>query len=73
MPEAPAKDKNYNLISVLQESLQFVYQLETYAQDAEAEGDQALVDFFREAQRSTQQGADRAKEMLRERLQAEGG
>ena len=73
MPEAPAKDKNYNLISVLQESLQFVYQLETYAQDAEAEGDQELVDFFREAQRNTQQGADRAKEMLRERLQAEGG
>ena len=73
MPEAPAKDKNYNRISVLQESLQFVYQLETYAQDAEAEGDQELVDFFREAQRNTQQGADRAKEMLRERLQAEGG
>ena len=73
MPEAPAKDKNYNLISVLQESLQFVYQLETYTQDAEAEGDQELVDFFREAQRNTQQGADRAKEMLRERLQAEGG
>ena len=73
MPEAPAKDKNYNLISVLQESLQFVYQLETYAQDAEGEGDQELVDFFREAQQNTQQGADRAKELLRERLQAEGG
>ena len=73
MPESPAKDKNYNLIAVLQESLQFVYQLETYIQDAEGEGDQELVDFFRQAQSNTQQGADQAKRMLAERLQAEGG
>jgi hypothetical protein len=29
-PTSPAKDKNYNLIAVLQASLQYVWQMETY-------------------------------------------
>ena len=41
------KDKNYNLISVLYQSSDNAESLKTFVQDAEAEGDQELVGFFR--------------------------
>ena len=41
------KDKNYNLISVLYQSSDNVESLKTFVEDAESEGDQELVDFFR--------------------------
>jgi rubrerythrin len=51
-------DNAYNLTSVLYHAAQGETQYAKYIEDAEAEGDQELADFFREVQ---QQDADRAK------------
>jgi hypothetical protein len=45
--------------------------LKTYVQDAEAEGDQELVDFFSAILENNLTAAQRAKEMLVPRLQTE--
>ena len=62
------KDKDYNLIWFAEACLSNVLRLETYAQDAEREGDQELADFFRRAQAESRKGGDQAKQMLRQRL-----
>lgn len=69
-PETPVKDKNYNLITVLQASLHYVWQMETYAQDAERDGDNELAEWFRKIQHNNQKAADQGKEMLLRRLSA---
>jgi hypothetical protein len=71
--ESPAKDKNYNLITFLQESLQNVYQLDTYISDADGEGDDELKELLQQAKEHNQKGADEAKKLLSDRLQSEGG
>lgn len=68
MAESPVKDKNYNLIAVLRESLQNVFQMETYAQDAEQQGDQELATWFRKIQENNRKAGDQGKEMLAKRL-----
>jgi hypothetical protein len=45
--------------------------LKTYIQDAEAEGDQELVDFFDGILENNLKAAQRAKEMLVPRFQGE--
>jgi hypothetical protein len=65
------KDKNYNLIAVLYQSSDNVESLKTYIQDAEAEGDQELVDFFDGILENNLTAAQRAKEMLVPRFQGE--
>jgi hypothetical protein len=65
------KDKNYNLITVLYQSSDNVESLKTYIQDAEAEGDQELVDFFDGILENNLKAAQRAKEMLVPRFQGE--
>jgi hypothetical protein len=65
------KDKNYNLIAVLYQSSDNVESLKTYIQDAEAEGDQELVDFFDGILENNLKAAQRAKEMLVPRFQGE--
>jgi hypothetical protein len=65
------KDKNYNLISVLYQSSDNVESLKTFVQDAEAEGDQELVEFFDGILENNLRAAQRAKEMLVPRLQGE--
>jgi hypothetical protein len=65
------KDKNYNLISVLYQSSDNVESLKTYIQDAEAEGDQELVEFFSGVLENNLEAAQRAKEMLVPRFQSE--
>jgi hypothetical protein len=61
------KDATYNLVSVLYHALQGA---ETYAQYAgDAGSDQDLTNFFREVQQQEQQRADRAKQLLAQRLQ----
>jgi hypothetical protein len=65
------KDKNYNLIAVLYHSSDNVESLKTYIQDAEAEGDQELVDFFDGILENNLKAAQRAKEMLVPRFQGE--
>jgi tRNA splicing ligase len=65
------KDKNYNLITVLYQSSDNVESLKTYIQDAEAEGDQELVEFFNAVLENNLEAAQRAKEMLVPRFQGE--
>ncbi len=64
------QDATYNLISVLYHALQGA---ETYAQYAsDAGSDQDLASFFQEVQQQEQQRADRAKQLLAQRLQQGG-
>jgi hypothetical protein len=65
------KDKNYNLIAVLYHSSDNVESLKSYVQDAEAEGDQELAEFFSAVLENNLTAAQRAKEMLVPRFQGE--
>jgi hypothetical protein len=62
------KDKDYNIIWFTEQCLQNVLRLETYAQDAERDGDGELADFFRRAQGESRKGAEQGKKLLRARL-----
>ena len=58
------RDEHYNLVSVLYHALHGVETTEAYILDAEAAGDERLADFFREAQATQRELAERAKGML---------
>ena len=62
------KDKNYNLLWFTEQSLSNALRLETYAQDADRDGDSELAGFFRRAQAESKKGADQGKAMLAKRL-----
>jgi len=62
------KDKDYNIIWFVEQCLSNVLRLETYAADAEREGDNELAEFFRRAQEASRKGAEQGKELLRSRL-----
>jgi hypothetical protein len=62
------KDKDYDIIWFTEQCLSNVLRLETYAQDAERDGDSELADFFRRAQDASRKGAEQGKDMLRKRL-----
>jgi hypothetical protein len=62
------KDKDYNVIWFVEQCLQNVLRLEQYIQDAERDGDSDLADFFRRAQGESRKGAEKGKELLRQRL-----
>ncbi len=62
------KDKDYNIIWFTEQCLSNVLRLETYAQDAEREGDNELADFFRRAQETSRKGAEQGKKLLTSRL-----
>ena len=62
------KDKDYNLIWFVEQCLSNVLRLETYAEDAERDGDSELADLFRRAQGASRKGAEQGKEQLRKRL-----
>jgi rubrerythrin len=62
------RDTTYDLISVIYHQLQGAETYETYVQDAQDEGDQEAVTFFKEAAEHSQQMAGRAKELLGQRL-----
>ena len=64
------KDKDYNIIWFVEQCLSNVLRLETYAKDAERDGDSELADFFRRAQSESRKGAEKGKELLRQRLAA---
>ncbi len=70
-PQSPVKDPNYDLISVVESSLKWIYQVETYAQDAESRGDSELAEWFRKIQHNNQKAAEQGKQMLVQRLQQE--
>ena len=54
-------DKDYNLIWFTEQCLSNALRLETYAQDADRDGDSELAGFFRRAQAESKKGADQAK------------
>jgi hypothetical protein len=58
------KDQHYNLISVLYHALHGADNCDHYAMDAEAAGDERLAAFFRQAQATQAQIAERGKELL---------
>ena len=62
------KDKDYNVIWFVEQSLSNVLRLEEYIQDAERDGDSDLAEFFRRAQGASKKGAEQGKELLRNRL-----
>jgi hypothetical protein len=62
------KDKDYNLIWFTEQCLNNALRLETYAKDAEDDGDSDLADFFRRAQEASKRGGEQGKEQLRKRL-----
>ena len=62
------KDKDYNLIWFTEQSLSNALRLETYIQDAERDGDNDLVEFFRRAQAASRKGGEQGKDVLRKRL-----
>ncbi len=61
-------DKNYNIIWFVEQCLNNALRLETYAQDAEKDGDSELADFFRKAQHESVKGGDKGKQLLKSRL-----
>lgn len=66
-----AFDKNYNLVTVLQQSLENAWALSTYIDDARGENDDELASFFEQIKSNNEEGARRAKEMLAARLHQE--
>ncbi len=62
------QDKDYNVIWFTEQCLSNVLRLETYAQDADREGDSELAEFFRRAQEASRRGAEQGKALLRQRL-----
>jgi len=63
------KDKLYNIIWFTEQCLSNALRMETYAQDAENDGDSELADFFRRAQGESRKGAEQGKELLARRMQ----
>jgi rubrerythrin len=62
------KDKDYNLIWFTEQCMSNALRMETYAQDAERDGDNDLAEFFRRAQGESRKGAEQGKELLRKRI-----
>ena len=62
------KDKDYDIIWFVEQSLSNALRLQTYIEDAERQGDSDLADFFRRAQGASRKGALQGKELLRSRL-----
>ena len=61
-------DKDYNIIWFTEQCLSNALRLETYASDADRDGDSELADFFRKAQAESRKGAEQGKALLKSRL-----
>jgi hypothetical protein len=66
--ETGMKDKNYDLISVLYHCLQGAETSLTYIKDAEEANDKELVQYFKETQEQYRKIAEKAKNILAQRL-----
>jgi hypothetical protein len=62
------KDKDYNLIWFVEQSLSNALRLQTYIDDADSDGDSDLAEFFRRAQSASRKGGEQGKDLLRKRL-----
>jgi hypothetical protein len=72
-PPSPLRDKDYNLVTVLQASLEYAWQMETYAADAERSGDTELAEWFRKIQHNNVKAGEQGKQLLAARLAGAGG
>lgn len=72
-PPSAIKDKSYDLVTVLQMSLENTWRMEHYIQDAEREGDRELAEWFRKIRENSMKASNQGKAMLAQRLQREGG
>jgi len=63
-----SRDVHHNVISLLYHTLQEGETLAQYIEEAEQVGDQELSRFFRDVQEEDRKRAERAKEILRQRL-----
>jgi hypothetical protein len=61
---AGTKDKDYNIIWFVEQCLSNTLRVDRYVQDAEREGDNELVEFFRRAQDTKRKAAEQGKELL---------
>ena len=62
------KDKDYNLIWFVEQSLSNALRLQTYIEDAQRDGDSELAEFFQRAQGASRKGGEQGKELLRKRI-----
>jgi hypothetical protein len=62
------KDKDYNIIWFTEQCLSNVLRLDSYANDAERDGDSDLAEFFKRAQEASRRGAEQGKDLLKKRL-----
>jgi hypothetical protein len=62
------QDKDYNLIWFTEQCLSNALRMESYAGDAERDGDNELAEFFRRAQGESRKGAEQGKQLLAQRL-----
>jgi rubrerythrin len=62
------QDKDYDIIWFVEKCLDNVLRLETFARDAERDGDSELAEFFKRAAGESRKGAEQGKELLRGRL-----
>jgi hypothetical protein len=63
-----AKDKDYDVISLLYHSLKGADLCHTYAEDAKREGDNELAGFFEEARNQYKTLAEKAKKHAKSKL-----
>jgi hypothetical protein len=69
MPQSAIKDKNYDLVTVLQMSLENSWRMQHFIDDAEREGDSELAGWFRKIRDNNLKASDQGKAMLQKRLQ----
>jgi rubrerythrin len=62
------RDTHYDLVAVTHLCMEHVWRLEQYAEDAESDGDDDLVQLFRRMQEHSRRGAEECKRLLGERL-----
>ena len=62
------QDKDYDIIWFVEQCLDNVLKMETFARDAERDGDSELAEFFKRAQSESRKGAEQGKELLKGRL-----
>lgn len=67
-PDRAMKDKNYNLVCVLEASLRNAWTMEAYIRDAEQQGDTELAEWFRKVQHNSNKAGEQGKRMLADRL-----
>ena len=65
----PVKDGTYDLITVVQASLENAWQMSEYISDADKAGDSELAEWFRKIQHNSVKAGEQGKELLLSRLE----